>query len=262
MNNKSILKLTAMVLAAAAMLTACNSAAVSSSDSASQTSSVQSASENSKDESADDKSANPEKDKILSEAIPLTELPYTPDAVAMDKSNYKYVKLCKKAFGEYSFVLVANALNISEDSYIADMELIVTKNGKALPDSFIPAHSDGSQGGTTLYKNDSPEDILKLYTLKQNGKEYPLVIVRYKCNAEYAEGAETLSRFFSVVNDEGIAFHDSEFMNYINLPDDCYANGRALVDRTAEKALIFNFENNTAKIEQTKRVEYPGVYDD
>lgn len=180
------------------------------------------------------------------ETLTLGDLGYTPDANAEDNSLYKTVLLSSEKCGDYEFVLTADALNNSKDAYTAKMKLSVRKNAETLSDDFIPAHSDGSQYGTKLYKNDDPNSILKTYMMIYDGKEYPLAIVTYKCSEDYVPKAETLSRFFTVSDDRGMSFTDGGIINYPNLSDKCKVEGNKLID--GDKTIEFDFKDITATV--------------
>lgn len=180
------------------------------------------------------------------ETLTLEDLGYTPDANAEDNSLYKTVQLSSQKCGDYEFVLTADALNNSEDTYTVKMKLSVRKDGETLSDDFIPAHSDGSQYGTKLYKNDDPNSILKTYMMIYDGKEYPLAIVTYKCSEDYTPKAETLSRFFTVSDDKGVSFTDGGIINYPNLSGNCKVEGNKLID--GDKTIEFDFNNITATV--------------
>lgn len=179
-------------------------------------------------------------------ALTLGDIEYTPDANAEDNALYKTVQLSSEKCGDFEFVLTADALNNSKDAYTAKMKLSVRKDGKTLSDDFIPAHSDGSQYGTKLYKNDDPNSILKTYMMTYDGKEYPLAVVTYKCSDDYTPKAETLSRFFTVSDDKGVSFVDSGIINYPNLSGNCKADGNKLID--GDKTIEFDFNNITATV--------------
>lgn len=181
-----------------------------------------------------------------SKTLTLEDLEYTPDANAEDSSLYKTVQISSKKCGNYEFVLTADALNNSKDAYTVKMKLSVRKNGETLSDDFIPAHSDGSQYGTKLYKNDDTNSILKTYMMTYDGKEYPLAIVTYKCSEDYTPKAETLSRFFTVSDDRGVSFTDSGIINYPNLFADCKAEENKLID--GDKTIEFDFNDITATV--------------
>lgn len=180
------------------------------------------------------------------ETLTLGDLVYTPDVNAEDNSLYKTVQLSSQKCGDYEFVLTADALNNSEDAYTAKMKLSVRKNAETLSNDFIPAHSDGIQYGTKLYKNDDPNSILKTYMMIYDGKEYPLAVVTYKCSEDYVPKAETLSRFFTVSDDKGVSFTDGGIINYPNLSDNCKVEGNKLID--GDKTIEFDFKDITATV--------------
>ena len=245
-----LLKTTIILIAVVLSFNACNNNTTSSTSSSFPNISIGSATEDSSDENSEYKPANKKNDEILSEAVPLSEIPYAPDAIAMDLSYYRYAMLAEKTFGEYTFTLVANTLNMQEDCYFARMKLIASMDGKALADEFIAAHSDGSQTGTILYKNDDTQDIMLVETMVQNGKEYPLVIVKYKCHPSYGENAVTLSRFFTIINNKGFTFHDTGFINYKNLSDNFTITDNILYDTENNKSLVFDFMTGKAEIKE------------
>lgn len=180
------------------------------------------------------------------ETLTLGDIEYTPDANAEDNALYKTVQLSSEKCGDFEFVLTADALNNSEDAYTVKMKLSVRKDGKTLSDDFVSAHSDGSQYGTKLYKNDDPSSILKTYMMIYDGKEYPLAIVTYKCSEDYVPKAETLSRFFTVSDDKGVSFTDGGIINYPNLSDKCKVEGNKLID--GDKTIEFDFNDITATV--------------
>ncbi len=157
--------------------------------------------------------------------------------------HFTSFKFSEKTYGEdYLFTLKCPMAKSSDtpDGYALsyDFGLIITKNGKVLDSDFMTAASYVAVGAVTIPLDDDFEGMLKVYTMNQNGREFPLAVVTINI-FEKGEIKETRSRFFSMKNDLGFTF--LELTDYKNLPKDFTIEGNTIIDNVNGKKLIFDY---------------------
>lgn len=169
----------------------------------------------------------------------------------MDPSPFADILIDEKTCGDYTFTLVSPMAKRTDmpDKYMTLwFHLIVSYKGKVLKNSYSAAVFDGAQYGMAVSKDYDFSSMLKVYTMKQNGIEYPLASVTYTDPEHLTDAgikANSITRFFTVRNGIGEWFADSS-ADYKNLPSDVMQAGLSLKDSANKKRITFDFENRKA----------------
>lgn len=176
---------------------------------------------------------------------------YDGELLHMSDIPYRKVLLDEKTCGEYTFTLFGRFITYTEepDHYYGYYGLIVSRNGRVIRNNGMVAVDIGSQGGLSTPKDYNYKDMLKVYTMTQNGIEYPLASVTYNITNEDIMGGYTKSvtRFFTVRNGMQESFTDGS-TNYKNLPGDVTVNGLSITDDFNFKKITFDFEDREATV--------------
>lgn len=176
----------------------------------------------------------------------------------ISKVPYAKVVVDKKAIGDYTFTLTGNFIKRSDDvdNYFGGFGIIVSKNGKAVKSSFIAPVNFGQQYGISVPKDYNYENMLKCYTMKQNGIDYPLASVTYNITDEKTKeslDADSITSFYTVRY--GIGESIDGVINYKNLPSDVMQAGLSLKDSANRKRITFDFENRKATVTELNDAE-------
>ncbi|MBP3922403.1 MAG: hypothetical protein J6D27_05500 [Ruminiclostridium sp.] len=178
----------------------------------------------------------------------------------MDPSPFADILIDEKTCGDYTFTLVSPMAKRTDmpDKYMTRwFHLIVSYKGRVLEDSYSAAVFDGAQYGMSVPKDYDFSSMLKVYTMKQNGIEYPLASVTYTDYEHRTDAgikATSTSRFFTVRNGMGEWFTDSS-ADYKNLPSDVVQSGLSLKDSANLKRITFDFEKRKATVTELNDAE-------
>lgn len=178
----------------------------------------------------------------------------------MDPSPFADILIDEKTCGDYTFTLVSPMAKRTDmpDKYMTRwFHLIVSYKGRVLEDSYSAAVFDGAQYGMSVPKDYDFSSMLKVYTMKQNGIEYPLASVTYTDPEHLTDAgikANSITRFFTVRNGIGEWFADSS-ADYKNLPSDVMQAGLSLKDSANRKRITFDFENRKATVTELNDAE-------
>ncbi|MBQ8932345.1 MAG: hypothetical protein IJ045_07940, partial [Ruminiclostridium sp.] len=178
----------------------------------------------------------------------------------MDPSPFADILIDEKTCGDYTFTLVSPMAKRTDmpDKYMTLwFHLIVSYKGKVLKNSYSVAVFDGAQYGMAVSKDYDFNSMLKVYTMKQNGIEYPLASVTYTDPEHLTDAgikANSITRFFTVRNGIGEWFADSS-ADYKNLPSDVMQAGLSLKDSANRKRITFDFENRKATVTELNDAE-------
>ncbi len=178
----------------------------------------------------------------------------------MDPSPFADILIDEKTCGDYTFTLVSPMAKRTDmpDKYMTRwFHLIVSYKGKVLKDSYSAAVFDGAQYGMAVPKDYDFSSMLKVYTMKQNGIEYPLASVTYTDPEHLMDAgikANSITRFFTVRNGMGEWFADSS-ADYKNLPSDVEISGLSIKDSVNLKRITFDFENRKATVTELNDAE-------
>ena len=171
----------------------------------------------------------------------------------MDPSPFADILIDEKTCGDYTFTLISPMAKRTDmpDKYMTRwFHLIVSYKGRVLEDSYSAAVFDGAQYGMPVPKDYDFSSMLKVYTMKQNGIEYPLASVTYTDSEHLTDAgikASSITRFFTVRNGMGEWFTDSS-ADYKNLPSDAEISGLSIKDSANRKKITFDFENRKATV--------------
>lgn len=202
-----------------------------------------------------------EKQKRLDNLLPFEDsnIPVY-DGFLGDISKVPYAKVVvdKKAIGDYTFTLIGNFIKRSDDvdNYFGGFGIIVSKNGKAVKSSFIAPVNFGQQYGISVPKDYNYENMLKCYTMKQNGIDYPLASVTYNITDEKTKeslDADSITSFYTVRY--GIGESIDGVINYKNLSPVATISGLSLKDSANRKRITFDFENRKATVTELNDAE-------
>ncbi|MBQ8791183.1 MAG: hypothetical protein IJZ51_07730 [Ruminiclostridium sp.] len=164
---------------------------------------------------------------------------------------YRKVLLDEKTCGEYTFTLFGRFITYTEkpDHYYGYYGLIVSRNGKVIKNNGLIAVDIDSQGRLYTPKDYNYKDMLKVYTMTQNGIDYPLASVTYNItNEDIANSyAKSVTRFFTVRNGTQDSFTDGT-TNYKNLPTDVTVDSLSITDNVNCKKITFDFVEREATI--------------
>ncbi|MBR4305576.1 MAG: hypothetical protein IKT78_01890, partial [Ruminiclostridium sp.] len=192
--------------------------------------------------------------EILDSLLPFEDssIPVYDGFMGNNDIPYAKVLIDTKTCGEYTFTLYASMVKRTDspDRYFGHYSLIVSRNGRALSDSFIAAAHDTSQYAMRIPRDYNYSNMLKVYTMTQNGKAYPLASVTYNIPDEMIAngfGANSLTRFFTVRNGVGDFFSDS-FIDYKDLPSEVQVTDLSIGDSVNGKKIIFDFEKRRATV--------------
>ncbi len=182
------------------------------------------------------------------------------DGFLGDSSKVPYAKVIvdEKTCGDYTFTLTGKFIKHSDetDSYFGGFGIIVSKNGKVVKSSFIAPVNFGQQYGISVPKDYNYKDMLKCYTMKQNGIEYPLASVTYNIPDEKTKeslDADSITSFYTVRY--GIGESIDGIINYKNLPSDVVQAGLSLKDSANLKRITFDFESRKATVTELNNAE-------
>ncbi len=147
------------------------------------------------------------------------------------------------ASGAYTFCISGKAINANKDYFNVKADLYVITGETKSEKEALP--STGGQNGERFNKA-RLGSCLNVYTLTQNGKEYPLAAA-----SVFSEDGVKLSRFYTVKDgglfmfggsSEGVSFEMLE-----NLSDNLEVSGNTVTDTENKLTYTFDFENGTAQ---------------
>ncbi len=204
---------------------------------------------------------NDENQEFLDSLLPFEDsnIPVY-DGFLGDISKVPYAKVVvdEKTIGDYTFTLTGKFIKRSDnvDNYFGGFGIIVSKNGKAVKNSFIAPVNFGQQYGISVPKDYNYENMLKCYTMKQNGIDYPLASVTYNIPDEKTKeslDADSITSFYTVRY--GIGESIDGVINYKNLPSDVMQAGLSLKDSANLNRITFDFENRKATVTELNDAE-------